>query len=108
MTDPTCRDMRRAALLYVSAELQLAQLGHSTEVKTSAPLPVGFTVGRFPSLLKEVDVNKRTGIIESYLTCYFNDDGTPFIDPYDDIIEPGSFTKTIRTLDDARRSKNNP
>jgi len=74
-----------------------------TRYAQSAPIPNGRVVQNFPSALKEADVNKKTGVVTAYLTVYCNDDGSPFVDPYNDIIEPGSFTKTIAALDAFRK-----
>ncbi len=81
---------------------------NAPQYSTSAPVPNGRVVQNFPSALKEADVNKKTGTVTAYLTVYCNDDGSPFVDPYNDIIEPGSFSNTIQKLDTFRKSTNNP
>src|SRR6266566_5528916 len=75
---------------------------------TSSPLPFGKALPNYPTALKQSDINRKQGIITAYLTVYKNDDGSPFIDPYNDEIYPGSFTKTIQKLDAFRKSSNNP
>jgi HK97 family phage prohead protease len=79
----------------------------SVGVHTSSPLPA-FTHPQYPSALKQADISKKKGVITAYLTVYNNDDGTPFVDPYNDIVAKGSFTKTIAVLDAARKQTNNP
>lgn len=57
----------------------------------------------------KADINKRKGIITAYLSVY--DDpttGKPYVDPYLDIIDRGSFTKTIAALEAARKRTNDP
>lgn len=57
----------------------------------------------------KADVNKRRGIIEAYLSVY--DDpttGLPFKDSYNDVIERGSFTKSIAKHEARRKRTNDP
>ncbi len=62
----------------------------------------------FPSEFK-ADINKRKGIIESYLTVFDDPEtGQPFVDPYLDVIERGSFNKTIANLEAMRKRSNDP
>lgn len=62
----------------------------------------------FPSEFK-ADINKRKGIIESYLTVFDDPEtGKPFVDPYLDVIERGSFNKTIANLEALRKRGNDP
>src|SRR5256885_9449199 len=58
-----------------------------------------------PEEYKSADFNRKKGIVTAYLTIYNNPDGTPFIDPYQDIVVPGSFTKTIQSLESFRKSR---
>ncbi len=61
-----------------------------------------------PEEFKATDFNRKKGILTAYLTVYNGDDGEPFVDPYLDVVCPGSFTKTIQGLDSFRKSHNNP
>jgi len=88
-------------------ELQAA-FGATSLPGISYPLLMSDVETDLPEACKAYDVNKKQGIITAYLTVYRNDDGTPFVDPYKDIIAPGSFTKTIQELDAARNRKHNP
>lgn len=68
--------------------------------------PISFWL---PEAYKAADINPKQGLITAYLTVY-NDPATgqPFVDPYLDIVVPGSFSKTINDLNSARSRKNNP
>jgi HK97 family phage prohead protease len=80
------------AILKAQAIALPAKYSHSAPVKWQA----------------EVKSVGKQGIITSWLTQYNNPDGTPFIDGYNDFVEPGSFTKTIRELNQRRRTIDNP
>lgn len=61
-----------------------------------------------PPEYKSVDINPRQGLLTAYLTVYKKPDGTDFVDPYQDVVRDGAFSKTINELNQARKSKNNP
>lgn len=85
----------------------LVRLGNGAPLAPFPALPFDKEHSSYPLSLKSADINKKRGIVTSYLTVYCNPDGSPFVDPYNDIITPGSFTKTIQTLDAFRKSTNN-
>src|SRR6266487_2364690 len=61
-----------------------------------------------PEEYKSADINAKQGLITAYLTVYKNPDGTDFVDPYLDVIQPGCFNKTIKDLEAGRRARNTP
>lgn len=81
---------------------------YTTPVYDSPELKSDYAKSAPFSAAYKVDVNKRKGIIESYLTVYNAPDGLPYVDPYNDVVERGSFSKTIAHLDADRKSRNNP
>ena len=62
-----------------------------------------------PEAYKSADFNAKQGLITAYLTVYDDPNtGQPFVDPYLDVVVPGSFSKTINELSSARSRKNTP